>query len=233
MADYRIEPLLNTSHVTGVCIIPEVDDFNKECDSKPILKQFANIPVQTHSVNVGIVKNIGEHFEDTDALITFEKGLPIGICTADCVPILIYAPDVEGVAAVHAGWKGTLGGIIDNTLDALLEDGANTVNLIVAFGPSISKGNYEVDQEHADKFISAGFEKYVSYPNGKDRKPHIDLQGINMERLLRRGVKGENIHLHSGCSFGSKDTDGKPLYHSYRRSGGSKGRMLTSIMLAK
>lgn len=230
MTDFRIEPLIDIDHVQGLCVIPYTED---DIDTKRFLKSFAKIPVQTHSLNVGIVRKRWDRFEDTDALITFEKGLPIGVCTADCVPILIYAPDVEGVAAVHAGWKGALGGIIDNTLNILEEYGAKTENLIVVFGPSISKDLYEVDKELAEKFFSAGFIDYVSHPNGEDGKPHIDLQGVNVERLMRRGVKKQNIVLHRGCTFDSKNEEGKPLYHSHRRSGGSPARMLTSIMLTE
>lgn len=224
---------MGNAKVQGLCIIPDItSDFNN-FDTKQILKDFAKIPVQTHSLNVGIVKKRWDRFEDTDALITFEKGLPIGVCTADCVPILIYAPDVEGVAAVHAGWKGTLGGIIDNTLNILEEYGAKAENLMVAFGPSISKKQYEVDDKLAETFISAGFADNISYPKGKEGKPHIDLQGVNIERLMRRGVKKQNIIFHAGCTYDSKNEEGKPIYHSHRRSGGSPARMLTSIMLIK
>ncbi len=232
MIDFRIEPLIDNGNAKGLCIIPDINDSNKDFDTKSFLRNFAKIPVQTHSLNVGIVKKSWENFEDTDALVTFEKDISIGICTADCVPILIYAPDAEGVAAVHAGWKGTLGGIIDNTLDVLIEHGAKPENLYVAFGPSISKSIYEVDEELAEKFKSAGFGAYISYSKGIDKKPHIDLQGVNVERLLRRGAKKGNIQIHQGCSYDSKNEDGKPLYHSYRRSKGSLARMLTSIMLA-
>lgn len=231
MIDIKIEQLIDRIGVQGFCCIPDFDKADKDIDPKRFLRNFANIPVQTHSLNVGIVKNNRDYFEDTDALVTFEKGLQIGVCTADCVPILIYVPDVEGIAAVHAGWKGTLGGIVENTLDVLISNGAKPDDMIVAFGPSISKARYEVDEELAEKFISAGFGKYISYPEGKDGKPHIDLQGVNLERLVRRGVKEDNIILHPGCSYDSKDEEGKPIYHSYRRTGGSPARMLTSITL--
>lgn len=233
MINFSVELLMRNAKVQGHSIIPDItSDFNN-FDTKLILKNFAKIPIQTHSLNVGLVRDRCELFEDTDALITFEKGLPIGVFTADCVPIILYASDVEGVAAVHAGWKGTLGGIIDNTLNILEEYGAKAENLMVAFGPSISKKQYEVDEKLAEKFILAGFADFISYPSGEDGKPHIDLQGVNMERLLRRGVKMENVILHPGCTYNSKSEEGKPLYHSHRRSGGSPARMLTSIILLK
>ena len=116
-------------------------------------------------------------------------------------------------------------------MDILIEHGADPALLKVAFGPSISKEMYEVDRELADRFMEAGFEEYVSFPNGMEEKPHVDLQGVNMERFLRKGVLRENLSLHSGCSFGSKMKDGTPMYASHRRSGGAPARMLTCIML--
>ena len=218
--------------VTGLCLCPDMrDSENENKDLMWLYKMWTIIPDQTHSCNVAIADGYSRFYPDTDALITFERDVPIGVKTADCVPILVYAPDKQGIAAIHAGWKGTLGGIVDNVMDVLEENGVDPAQLKVAFGPSISKDVYEVSQELADGFIEAGFGAYVYSPNGSKEKPHIDLQGVNMERFLRRGVKPENIKLHSGCSFSSKMDDGSPLYASHRRSGGAPARMLTCIML--
>lgn len=229
-AQYRVEQLLE-GQVDGRCIVPQQEMFTEMADVRNYLRNFAVIPVQTHSTNDGIVTSRDNQFAETDALVTFERNLPIGIITADCVPILIYAPGVEGVAAVHAGWKGTLGGIVDQTLNVLEGRGADVEQMIVAFGPSISARNYEVDKELAEKFVEAGLSSCVSYPNGPDKKPHIDLQGVNVERLLRRGVKKENIITHQGCTVDSRLNDSTFAYHSYRRSGGGVARQLTCIRL--
>ncbi|MDE6290086.1 MAG: polyphenol oxidase family protein [Muribaculaceae bacterium] len=234
MADINIikENLLMEGLASGLCMIPDLRDSEVEkVDPMPIFKIWARIPQQTHSCNVAVADRYLSYFDDTDALITFEQDVPIGVKTADCVPILVYAPDVQCVGAIHAGWKGTLGGIVDNVMDILIEHGADPALLKVAFGPSISKEMYEVDRELADRFMEAGFEEYVSFPNGMEEKPHVDLQGVNMERFLRKGVLRENLSLHSGCSSGSKMKDGTPMYASYRRSGGAPARMLTCIML--
>ena len=226
------ELLLMDEGVSGLCLIPDLrNPENKYKDLMWLYKMWATIPEQTHSCNVAIVDGFCRYYPDTDALITFERDVPIGVKTADCVPILVYAPDKQGIAAIHAGWKGTIGGIVDNVMDALVEKDVDPAQLRVAFGPSICKDVYEVSKELADSFIKAGFEAYISFPNGPEEKPHIDLQGINMERFLRRGVKAENIKLHDGCSYSSKMNDGCPLYASHRRSGGAPARMLTSIML--
>ncbi len=226
------EFILIDEEVCGLCLFPDLrNSENENKDLMWLYRMWATIPEQTHSCNVAVTDGLSRYYPDTDALITFERGVPIGIKTADCVPILVYAPDKQGIGAIHAGWKGTLGGIVDNAMDALEKKGVDSTQLKVAFGPSISKDVYEVSRELAESFIEAGFEAYVSLPNGPEEKPHIDLQGVNMERFVRRGVKPENIKLHSGCTFSSKMDDGAPMYASHRRSGGAPARMLTCIML--
>ena len=226
------EFLLMDDGVSGLCLCPDLHDpDNEKKDLIWLYKIWARIPDQTHSCNVAVTDGYCRIYPDTDALITFERDVPIGVKTADCVPILVYAPDKQGIAAIHAGWKGTLGGIVDNVMDELEKNGVDPAQLKVAFGPSISKDIYEVSQELAESFIEAGFGAYVSYPNGLQEKPHVDLQGVNMERLMRRGVRPENIKLHDGCSYSSKMNDGSPMYASHRRSGGAPARMLTCIMM--
>ncbi|MDE6654751.1 MAG: peptidoglycan editing factor PgeF [Muribaculaceae bacterium] len=195
--------------------------------------RMATTPVQTHSINVREVDNVWQNdFDDTDALVTFKANVSVGVRTADCVPVLMSAPDVCGVAAVHAGWKGTLGGIIDRTLDMLEAEGADLSKLKVAFGPSICPDCYEVDRDLADKFIEAGFGEFVSWPDGDSGKPHLDLQGINIERLRRRGVPKENIEPSEECTCHTKDAEGNYVYPSYRRDK-TTDRILSAIMLMR
>lgn len=234
MSEIKIiqEPLLMEELVSGLCLYPNLHDKDIEKrELSHLYKMWARIPQQTHSCNVAVTDGYRGYYEDTDALLTFERDVPVGVKTADCVPILIYSPDKQGVGAIHAGWKGTLGGIVDNVMDILDENGADPSQLKVAFGPSISKEAYEVDEELAQRFRDAGFGEYVYYPDGHEERPHIDLQGVNMQRFLRRGVKPSNVKLHEGCSFGSRWEDGSAMYASHRRSGGAPARMLTCIMM--
>ncbi len=189
------------------------------------------MPIQTHSVNVALVENTRNKYADTDALITQITGLPIGIRTADCVPVILHATDIKAIAAVHAGWKGTLGGIIDNTIDKLLELGAHTENIYATFGVSICKNCYEVDKELAEQFVLKGFNSYVSYPNGKSSKPHIDLQGINAKRMVNKGILENHITLNNNCTRCTCDASGKHVFNSWRRTPGTKSRNLTIAMI--
>ena len=222
------QSILEYDDVRGFTLFPSDNACMRET-TDDLYSKVAFYPQQTHSLNVKVVKNIDADVRDTDALLTFEENLTIGVRTADCVPILIYSPDLKGIGAIHAGWKGTLGGIVDNVLDELEARGADISELVVSFGPSISVTIYEVDEELATKFKVAGFEKYISYPYGHDRKPHIDLQGVNMERFLRRGVRKDNISLSNECTYSSKNEDCTFKYQSYRRDKDIAARNLTAI----
>lgn len=224
-------PEINTGQASGIIVIAPECGKKTSIYGRDYYDKMATTPVQTHSLNVKVVNDIWERdFEDTDALVTFRPDVAIGVRTADCVPVLMSAEDVGGVAAVHAGWKGTLGGIVDNTLDVLVKKGADLSKLRVAFGPSISPGSYEVDRDLADRFVEAGFADYVSWPDGEEGKPHLDLQGVNVERLLRRGVQRQNIFPCNQCTFDQKDNDGNFIFPSYRRDK-TTTRILTAITI--
>lgn len=209
---------------TGICRNPEVllRDAGLEM---PVL------PVQTHSVNVSIATRRDETFPSTDALITFEKGLPIAVRTADCVPILLFAPDIRAIAAVHAGWKGSLGGIVDNTIDRLIEYGADTSLMSATFGSSVCGECYEVDEDLAERFIIAGFRECVTRPGGLCKKPHLDLQMVNCRWMLRRGIPAANIHLNTLCTRCATDAGGRHLFNSWRRLPGTPDRNLTIAVI--
>lgn len=226
---YIEDVLLHVGNVSIRCMRPgdmniDPDEFNR------FIKRLVTVPVQTHSLNVGL---IGDPFLDltkVDALVSFNPAVAVGVYTADCVPVLIYAPDKEGIAAVHAGWRGTLGGIVNNTLDLLQAQGCDPSRMYAVIGPAISLENYEVDFELAHKFIDAGFSEFVMSGSDCYVKPHIDLKGVNRMRLLKRGLKPENITVSPDCTFSSRGSDGTH-YPSHRRSGGSPLRMLSCISL--
>ena len=124
-----------------------------------------------------------------------------------------------------------MGGIVDTTVDTLLRHNAKPENMIVYFGPSISVTNYEVDNSLAISFKKSGFSNCITYPNGIDSKPHIDLQKVNIERLLKKGLKKENIKRSGDCTLGTTDRNGKYKFQSYRRDGDKSSRNLTMITL--
>lgn len=188
---------------------------------KCAFRRMAVIPEQTHSLNVGVIEKDDDWksmvFPATDALVSFNPEVAVGVLTADCVPILLHAPDIRAVAAIHAGWKGTLGGILDHTVALLCERGADPKNMTAIFGPSISAPVYEVSPDMAEEFAGAGFADCVSYPGGAGSRPHLDLQGANALRLVRLGLDEGRIVRSNFCTFSSTTPGGAPLFPSYRR----------------
>ena len=88
-----------------------------------------------------------------DAVITNQRYLPIGILTADCVPILICDNKKKIIAAIHAGWRGAYKGIIDKVIRLMIKKNCKLKNMTVAIGPSISVKNYEVREDFKKKFL--------------------------------------------------------------------------------
>lgn len=179
------------------------------------------IPQQTHSCNVAVIGREGTipPLEDTDAIVSLAPGLAVGVRTADCVPVLLYAPDLRAVAAVHAGWKGSLGGIVDNTVHELMRLGARPDAIYAAFGPSVCPACYEVSPEMIEMFRSAGFDNCITAPR------HIDLEAVNTQRLTALGVNPTNIRSKDYCT---RET---PWLPSWRRQPGITARLLSWIML--
>ena len=187
------------------------------------------MPMQTHTTNVvwiseraAIESPDGEPspiLPDTDALITDTSNITIGVRTADCVPILLYADDIKAVAAIHAGWKGTINGIVDKAIDMLIEKGSDPTQIFACFGPSICRQCYEIDIALAQQFIDAGFADCITYDDIFDpltskafaqRKPHLDLIKVNTKRMIDKGLTPSNINTSSPCtrhSFSSISED--------------------------
>lgn len=191
------------------------------------IKEFGEVllPEQTHTANVGTAGCIDDVFPTTDALVTSCKGLAIGVRTADCVPILLNAPDIGAVAAVHAGWKGTLSGIVRNAVARLTEMGADPSVMYAAMGPCICGDCYEVGPELGQTFKDAGWGEFVFIPEGG--KEHLDLPGINRKILLECGLSPESIAMPPICTLES------PGWPSWRRDSGTQRRLLSVIIHTK
>ena len=108
---------------------------------------------QTHSSKVQIIdgKNNSERI-DADAMLTNNYELALCVLTADCAPILVYENDKKIIGCIHAGWKGAVSGVIDNTLNKIIEMGGNTKKLDVCIGPCIAQESYEVKNDFYSKF---------------------------------------------------------------------------------
>lgn len=194
------------------------------------------MPQQTHTTNVGVVTSPDEQFPETDALITQTPGLAVGVRTADCVPVLLYAPDIRAVAAIHAGWKGTVGMIVAKTIDKLVEMGARPKIMKAAYGPSICGECYETGTDLAEKFIEAGLGEAVKRGRALDplgekifdgSSVRIDLQQANTIIMCRRGIPEANITTCTECT---RHAPGG-YWPSWRRNPGTASRLATVIFL--
>ncbi|NDD54948.1 laccase domain-containing protein [bacterium] len=142
-----------------------------------------------------------------DFLVTGLQGVGIAVLTADCLPIVLYAPDKKLVAAVHAGWRGALGGIGTRVVNQLVQDhGADAERIRVWFGPAGKVCCYQVQED----FISPLVQSFVQE---RDGKLFFDNISFNRTQLFDAGILPSNLDLtNNDCTICDM------RYHSYRRA---------------
>ena len=157
-------------------------------------------------------------FKEGDALITKERGVPLAVRSADCLPIFIFDPRTKAVGLVHAGWRGSRKAIVQNALRAMMRRWKTEPrHLKAAFGPAIRSCCYQVGEE---------FQAY--FPDETRKRSdgfYLDLVLVNKNQLLGLGVKAENIFDCNLCTC----CDSR--FFSYRREGAKAGRMISVVML--
>lgn len=170
-----------------------------------------------------------DRFEDGwDALVTDQPGMMVAVRTADCVPVLVHDARRRVVAAIHAGWRGAVAGIVPRTI-ALMGSrfGSDPAQLRVSIGPSAGVCCYEVDQPVLTQLALAhpGWGKVVQdRPNGK---VHLDLKSLLKEQAQDAGVSPAFVTAVNLCTICHGD-----LFFSYRREGKVIGTMVSAIGLA-
>jgi len=124
-----------------------------------------------------------------DAIVTCTEQLAIGITTADCGPVLFVDPIRRVIGAAHAGWKGALTGVLESTLRAMEELGAERGQIIAAIGPMIRQPSYEVGAEFVERFLDAEPDNAMFFlPSPREGHAMFDLAGFIRMRLERAGV---------------------------------------------
>lgn len=145
-----------------------------------------------------------------DGLVTNDPEITLFLYAADCAIIQFLDKRKKVIACCHAGWKGSLCGIIENTVKAMQENyGCSTEDIVGVILPSIAKCCFEVGEEVANQFKEAG---YVRFIDSSKTKPHIDLFGVNAEILRKAGLSENNIHKIELCTYCHEE-----LFHSFRR----------------
>ena len=163
-----------------------------------------------------------------DALITTEPGCCICISTEDCIPVLLYDRVHHAVAAVHAGWRGTVEYIVGHTLEKMRAVfGTEGQDVIACIGPGISLQSFEVGDEVYEAFRLNGFDmSRISFRHSVTHKYHIDLWEANRQQLLDFGVPGVQIEIADICTYIRHED-----FFSARRLGIKSGRILSGIMI--
>ncbi|WEX76507.1 peptidoglycan editing factor PgeF [Sinorhizobium numidicum] len=165
---------------------------------------------------------------DADALVTATPGIVLGVLSADCGPVLFADPEAGVIGAAHAGWKGTLDGILESTIEAMISIGAHRERIIACLGPSISRQHYEVGAEFVDRFLAAD-DSYASFfsPSGRNGHAMFDLPGLTTRRLAEAGVAAENLDI---CTYANEER-----FFSYRRTTHRRepdyGRQISAICI--
>ena len=191
---------------------------------------------QVHGDKIAVVDRADmtrEELEGYDAFVTNLPGVAVGARTADCVPVLLYDPVKRVVAAVHAGWKGTVLRIVQSVIGTMAgEFGTSPSDLKAVVGPSIGPNSFQVGEEVAAGFREAGFpmESILSFRGDGDGTPmsgglHIDLWEANRWLLEQAGVRSENIRLTGIDTYTAK------AFFSARREGIKCGRIINAIRL--
>jgi hypothetical protein len=170
----------------------------------------AHLPRQVHGTEVAWVDDAGE--TEADGLWTQSPGLMIGVRTADCLPILVANESQRIVAAVHAGWRGLAGGILERLARAIVDGGARLDECVLFLGPAIGPCCYQVEREVGQRF--------GSHFNGKT----LDLRGFALYELALFGFSMDRILNDTTCTCCAPDLP------SHRRLP-DNGRILTAISL--
>lgn len=194
-------------------------------------------PHQVHGIKVAVVRDPNitrDELEGYDALITNLKGCAIGVRTADCIPVLLYDPVHEAIAAIHSGWRGTLNRISQKTIMKMTENfGTNPNDILAAIGPGICRNCFQVGEEVVNGFKGNGIDLAPIYswegPKQNDGSMrgghHLDLPEANRLLLIDSGVKPENIQVFSTCTFEDR------RFYSARRDGAECGRNINVIKM--
>lgn len=166
---------------------------------------------------------------EADALITNVPGIAVGILTADCLPILLADAKHRVIGAIHAGWKGALGGVIESGIETMRTLGAVAEDTVASIGPGIEQCSYEVGGEFRENFLQESGEN-ANYFEASSRDGHFmfDLKGYAKARLLRCGITPINVLANDTCleetrffSYRRATLRGEPAY----------GRQISAIVL--
>ncbi|MDC0738245.1 peptidoglycan editing factor PgeF [Cognatishimia sp. SS12] len=213
---------------TGSSDQKEIVDINRARVAKAMdVAQLARI-YQVHSADVATIDGSEDGLEKADAMVTATPGVALSILTADCQPVL-FADRMNGViGAAHAGWRGALDGVLENTVEAMIALGAARDEIVAVIGPTISQRAYEVGPEFLDEFMSADPEHGRFFAQGNGDRYHFDLPAFGLSRLRNARIADAEWIRH--CTYSDP-----ARFYSYRRATHHKeadyGRLISVIRI--
>jgi YfiH family protein len=169
---------------------------------------------QVHSAKVAVVNRVWSREEapQVDALVTTSPGIALGILTADCVPVLFADAKAKVVGAAHAGWKGAIGGVLQETVLQMTECGAKRGRIQVGIGPCIGQLSYEVGPEFPAPFLAQDPTNARYFiPSVRDQRYMFDLAGYVRSQLQGMGLGSVDITGNDTCAE-------EEMFFSYRRA---------------
>jgi YfiH family protein len=218
---------------TGSSDLAEVVQINRARVAEAMgvpLSHLANVH-QVHSPNAVTLtapQPEGQPKPQADALVTATPGIALAVLTADCQPALFADPVAGIIGAAHAGWRGTMDGVLEATVEAMEKLGARRDNIRVAIGPTISQRAYEVGPEFVERFVDEDRDNARFFAQGKGDRALFDLPGLALHRLRAHGVGHAEWTRH--CTFSDAER-----FFSYRRTThageADYGRLISTIRL--
>lgn len=147
-----------------------------------------------------------------DGIVTKAKDVILCIGTADCAPILFHDAKNQIIGAAHAGWRGAVRGVVENTVKVMLEQGAEIEHITAAVGPCLQQDSFEIGNDMYEEFITADTSNQRFFISGKDAEHfYFDMEGFVLSRLQACGLK--NISLSGIDTYKDKEN-----YFSFRRN---------------
>ena len=205
-------------------LLQHVENNRKKlCETLGLRYEKLIIPEQKHTDNIKIASSPSDDVSNCDALITEVPELVLMLLFADCVPVIIYAPDKKVISVVHAGWRGTEKSIVQKTLNIFDKEFKADIKKIKAvIGPAIGQCCYPVSNEVAEKLKSTIQDKkycdnIFTKNINSDNSVNVDLKKLNAVQAEEFGVK--NIDKSENCTSCRND-----VFYSYRAQSGRTGR---------
>lgn len=183
---------------------------------------------QVHSARAVPITDPAGPAPEADAMVTATPGIALSVLTADCQPVLLADPEAPVIGAAHAGWRGALDGVLEATIDAMEELGAERDRIRAVIGPTISQRAYEVGPEFLDDFMMEDPDNSRFFAGGEGDRMQFDLPAYGLHRLRSAGVAEAEWTRH--CTYSDPDR-----FFSYRRTThageADYGRLISVIRL--